>query len=140
MIETITFEDVTLALIVRKSFHKEGINFITDGNGLLEMGYFSHPSGHLIIPHYHPPTLRKTYGTQEVILIKKGKVRVDFYTNEQVYLESRELSHGDWIVLLAGGHGIKTLEPTVMIEVKNGPYAYDHDKIQFKTTQTMDKG
>ena len=63
-------------------------------------------------------------------------MRVDFYSDVKVRLDSRELVGGDWIVLLAGGHGIELLEPSVLIEVKNGPYAGEEDKIRFKPNQT----
>jgi hypothetical protein len=123
------------ALIVRNNFHKDGISFLTDGHGLLEMGYMSHPAGYIVVPHYHPPFLRQTQGTQEVIFLKSGSMRVDFYSDQNKCIGSRELAGGDWIVLLAGGHGIDLLEPSVLIEVKNGPYAGDKDKIRFKPNQ-----
>jgi len=122
----------TFAIIVRKEFHKEGITFVTDGNDLLEMGYMSHPMGYLVIPHKHPPFERQTFGTQEVIFLKSGKLRVNFYSDQNVEVGNCELVGGDWIVLLGGGHGIEFLEASVLIEVKNGPYAESKDKIRFK--------
>lgn len=138
MIKKIQHQGVLFAIIVPKEFHEEGISFLTDGNSLLEMGYMSHPAGHVIIPHAHPPFPRQTYGTQEVIFLKSGRVRVDFYSDRNVRVDSRELVGGDWIVLLAGGHGIELLEPSVLIEVKNGPYAGEKDKIRFKPNQTAE--
>ena len=78
---------------------------------------------------------RHTTGTQEVIFIKSGRVRVDFYTQEQRFLESQEVAAGDWLILLSGGHGFETIEPTTMIEVKNGPYAGAADKTKFETAE-----
>lgn len=104
MIEKIEHRGLLFAIIVRKDFHKEGISFVTDGAALLEMGYMSHPAGYLVIPHTHPPFQRQTRGTQEVIFLKSGRMRVDFYSDVKVRLDSRELVGGDWIVLLAGGH------------------------------------
>lgn len=132
MMEKIVFHGIVFAIIVRKDFHKEGISFVTDGDSLLEMGYMSHPKGYLVIPHAHPPFQRQTKGTQEVIFLKSGRMRVDFYSDLKVCVGSKELVTGDWIVLLAGGHGIELLEPSVLIEVKNGPYAGENDKIRFK--------
>jgi len=56
---------------------------------------------------------------------------VDFYTDKQIYIESRELNTGDVILLMTGGHGFEMLEETEMIEVKQGPYAGDQDKTRF---------
>jgi hypothetical protein len=39
---------------------------------------------------------------------------------------------GDVILLAYGGHGFEMLEPTEMIEVKQGPYAGDNDKTRFE--------
>jgi mannose-6-phosphate isomerase-like protein (cupin superfamily) len=69
--------------------------------------------------------------TQETLFIKKGKMRVDFYNDDQTYLESRELGPGDVILLIRGGHGFEVLEDLEMIEVKQGPYAGDQDKVRF---------
>ena len=137
MIEKFIHQNILLAIIVRKDFHKEGISFLTEGDSLLEMGYMSHPAGYVIIPHAHPPFLRQTHGTQEVIFLKSGKMRVDFYSDQKMCVGSRELVGGDWIVLLAGGHGIELLESSVLIEVKNGPYAGAEDKIRFKPNQII---
>ena len=65
------------------------------------------------------------------MFIKSGKVRVDFYTDAQVYIESRVLETGDVIWLSFGGHGVQILEAAEIIEVKQGPYAGDHDKTRF---------
>ena len=69
--------------------------------------------------------------TQEVLFIRRGKVRVDIYSDRQVYLESRILGEGDVILLSSGGHGFEALEELEMIEVKQGPYAGGRDKTRF---------
>jgi hypothetical protein len=59
-------------------------------------------------------------------------VRVDFYDDDQTYLDSRILETGDVLLLAYGGHGFEMLEPTEMIEVKQGPYAGEQDKTRFQ--------
>ncbi len=56
---------------------------------------------------------------------------MDFFDDQQQYLESRELKAGDVILLIKGGHGFEVLEELEMIEVKQGPYAGDQDKTRF---------
>jgi hypothetical protein len=58
-------------------------------------------------------------------------MRVDFYTDTQAYLQSTILEAGDIILLAFGGHGFEMIEPTEIIEVKQGPYAGDMDKTRF---------
>ncbi len=66
------------------------------------------------------------------LYIKTGKVRVDFYDDNQHYLESRIVEKGDVILLAAGGHGFEMLEDSEMIEVKQGPYCGEEDKVRFE--------
>jgi mannose-6-phosphate isomerase-like protein (cupin superfamily) len=89
------------------------------------------PEGYVIEPHRHNLVAREVHLTQEVLFIKSGKVRVDFYDNEQHYIQSVVLEKGDVILLSDGGHGFKMLEKSEMIEVKQGPYCGERDKIRF---------
>ena len=131
MIEHIRHKDKIIAIIIKTNFHKEGITFFTENDVPLQLGYMSHPSGHEIIPHMHNTIKRKTNETYEVLMIKKGRIRIDFFSHSQEYLESRELMTGDLILLVGAGHGIVCLEPTIIIEVKNGPYYPEKDKERF---------
>src|SRR5436189_804559 len=91
-----------------------------------------HPGGKIIEPHGHNPAPRDVQYTPEVLLIKRGKLRVDFYDDQQNYLESRILEAGDVILLVQGGHGFEVLEEVEMFEVKQGPYAGEQDKTRFE--------
>jgi mannose-6-phosphate isomerase-like protein (cupin superfamily) len=131
MIEKITDQDVVLAIIVRSSFSQPGINFFTPNDYSQQLAYMSHPTGKEIQPHVHKKVQREVHYTQETLFIRKGKLQVDFYSDEQKFLESRELEAGDVILLIKGGHGFKVIEDLEMFEVKQGPYAGDEDKIKF---------
>ena len=89
------------------------------------------PKDYVIAPHLHNTIIREVEYTHEVLFIKSGKVRVDFYDESKTYLESRILKQGDVILLAQGGHGFEMLEETEMIEVKQGPYLENKDKSRF---------
>jgi mannose-6-phosphate isomerase-like protein (cupin superfamily) len=131
MIERIVNEDKELALIIRHSYHKDGIEFFTPNSYSQQIGYMNRPAGYIIPPHVHNPVVREVQYTKEVLFIKSGRLRVDFYTDAQEYLESIILQTGDVILLAYGGHGFEMLEPTEIIEVKQGPYAGEADKTRF---------
>jgi len=131
MIEKITDQNAELAIIVRSSFSQPGINFFTPNDYSQQLAYMSHPTGKEIQPHVHKKVQREVHYTQETLFIRKGKLQVDFYSDDQQYLESRVLEAGDVILLIKGGHGFKVLEDLEMFEVKQGPYAGDEDKIKF---------
>lgn len=132
LVEQITCQDRSLAFILRTRYNSEGIQFFTPGDFSQQLGYMNRPTGYVIPPHVHNPLAREVQYTKEVLFIKSGRVRVDFYDDNQTYLESRILKSGDVILLAYGGHGFQMLEPTEMIEVKQGPYAGDQDKTRFE--------
>lgn len=132
MIEHINHNGQMLALILRTNYHTEGISFFTPNEFSQQLGYMNRPTGYVIPPHVHNPVTREVHFTKEVLFIKSGKVRIDFYDDDQNYLESSILAQGDVILLAFGGHGFEMLEPSEMIEVKQGPYAGDQDKTRFE--------
>lgn len=131
MIETLKVGDQLLAVIVSSSFNEPGIHFFTPDDLSQQLAYMHHPAGKIIEPHIHNPVSRNVQFTQEVLFIKRGRLRVDFYDCDQRYLESRILQTGDVILLATGGHGFEVLEEIEMVEVKQGPYAGDADKTRF---------
>jgi hypothetical protein len=131
MIEKIVHNNKIYAIIIYNKFEKEGIVFVSPPEFSLQLGYINHPAGHKISPHVHNLIARETLGTQEVLFIKSGLIRIDLYSEDEVLFESRNLSGGDVILLSGAGHGITIIESTVMIEVKNGPYFSEEDKKRF---------
>ena len=129
--ESITYQGQLLAIIIWNQFNKPGIHFFNPNELSQQLAYMHHPTGKVIEPHVHNPVAREVQYTQEVLFIKKGKLRVDFYNNQQHYLESRTLEPGDVILLVTGGHGFEVLEEIEMIEVKQGPYVGEQDKTRF---------
>jgi hypothetical protein len=132
MIENITSNDIVIAVIIYKNYQTEGIKFISPMDYSLQLGYMKRPTGYKVTPHSHNPVQRHTIGTQEVLFIKSGVIRVDFFSFDQEYLESRELSAGDIILLAGAGHGIEVLEEATIVEIKNGPYIEGFDKGRFE--------
>jgi mannose-6-phosphate isomerase-like protein (cupin superfamily) len=131
MIEKITNQEQLLAIIISHRFHESGIHFFTPNELSQQLAYMHHPTGKVIQPHVHNPVIREVTYTQEVLFIKSGKLRVDFYNDQQEYLDSRILEAGDVILLVTGGHGFEVLEEIEMIEVKQGPYVGEQDKTRF---------
>lgn len=131
MIEYIKYEESPLAIIIHKGHQAEGIEFLTPGEYSQQLAYMHHPAGKKIDAHVHNEVHRNIRFTQEVLVIQKGRLRVDFYSQEKKYLESRILSEGDIILLVSGGHGFEVIEEIEMVEIKQGPYAGDNDKVRF---------
>lgn len=131
MIEKIYNKSTLQAIIIRAGYSKNGIEFFTPPDFSQQLGYMKRPKGYLIESHTHKIVERTVNLTQEVLFIKSGKVRVDFYDHENSFRESREVAAGDVLLLAAEGHGFEMLEESEIIEVKQGPYTGDEDKVRF---------
>lgn len=131
MLIKITHNDTLIAIIIPASYKSDGIEFFTPDSFSQQLAFMSHKKGKVIGAHVHNHNPREVVYTQEVLIIRKGKLKVDFYTNDRVYIESRILGAGDVILLASGGHGFEMIEDVEMIEVKQGPYAGEDDKTRF---------
>ena len=130
-LERVAFDGVDCAVILRSGFDEPGIHFFTPGHFSQQLGFMRHPTGHAIEPHVHNEVKRDVHFTQEVLFLRRGRLRVDFYGDDRVYRESRVLGAGDIILLAGGGHGFEVIEEVELVEVKQGPYAGDADKTRF---------
>jgi hypothetical protein len=131
MVQIIEHKGQVLAMILPANYRAEGIKFFTPDDFSQQLAYMRRPIGHVIQPHVHNAVVREVQYTKEVLVIRSGRLRVDFYDDSQIYLESRILSAGDIILLARGGHGFEMLEDCEIVEVKQGPYAGDKDKTRF---------
>lgn len=130
-IEEIKKKNRLLAMIIRNNYTCNGVDFITPDDYSQQVAYMHHPAGKDIDAHVHNLVHRNVVLTQEVLFIKRGKLRVDFYDDYEDYLESTTLEAGDVILLISGGHGFSVLEDVEMVEVKQGPYSGEADKKRF---------
>jgi len=132
MIENVIHNEKLLSVIIRANYKSEGIEFFTPDDFSQQLAYMNRAKDYVIPPHVHNAVQRDVHFTQEVLVIKSGKVRVDYYDDDRNYLESRILNQGDVVLLAYGGHGFEMLEDSEIIEVKQGPYAGEMDKVRFE--------
>jgi hypothetical protein len=132
MIKEIIHKNKLYALIIKENYqNKKGISFFTKNDANQQIGFMSHPKNYLIKPHKHQKRETKIFITSEVIIIQKGKLRVDFYDTGKKYLFSTIVKKNQIIMLVHGGHGFKVLEPIKMLEIKQGPFVSNKDKVKF---------
>lgn len=121
--EKIMNEDLILAIIIRDADWEEGLNFVSSEEDYQQVGIWGYNKGKKLASHIHFFKSREVLRTQEVVFVKDGRIRAAIYTENEDFLKSVELSKGDTIILLNGGHGYEILEDgTKVLEVKNGPY------------------
>ena len=132
MIEHVEYNDQLISIIIRSQYHAEGIRFFTPDDFSQQLAYMRREKDYVIPPHVHNLVKREVSYTHEVLFIKSGRVRVDYFDDSKNYLESRVVNPGDVVLLSGGGHGFYMLENSEIIEVKQGPYAGDEDKTRFR--------
>ena len=131
-IEFLNYEGELYAIIIRDNYENDSLIFLTPDNFSQQLGYLPHRKGATIRPHRHKLNIRSVKYTQEVLIIKEGKVKINFYNDENECIHSEILCKADVILLCGGGHGFEMIEDSVMIEVKQGPYTGDeYDKERF---------
>lgn len=122
-----------IALVIRKNLSPEATTFFSEPSHSQQVGIIKHAKGGRIKPHYHNELARRVVYTQEVLVIRRGSLRVDLYDAQLKFLRVVLLTEGDVIFLISGGHGFEMLEDCEMLEVKQGPYSgVSNDKTQFE--------
>ena len=120
-----------LAIFIPADVSIQGIEFYTDPEMDFQLGAMRRPRGHEVEPHVHSPVERELIGTKEVLFVRSGRISIDFYDEDRRVVTSLEMTAGDVIYLHMGGHGIRFIEESVLLEVKQGPYIQDADKVRF---------
>jgi hypothetical protein len=130
-LETVSHQGKALCLIIRKAPAPDKTTFFTGGECNLQVGKVVYPKNGTIPRHDHKPVERHVSGTSEVLIVERGRMIADIYTDGRELHSSHEVGPGDVLVLLGGGHGFRLLEDTILVEVKQGPYSAQQDKERF---------
>ena len=121
-----------LAIIWREADWTPGLNFPTPENLFIQAGCWQYPAGKSLAAHRHNIYPRDVSQTQEMVYVKRGRMRVDIYDEGSEPLKQFVLEQGEFAVLADCGHGYEILEAdTQILEVKNGPF------IDVATDKTM---
>ena len=130
-VEHITWNGKALAYIIRAQIDPRETTFMTPGDFKQQVGFVVYPAGSEIPRHVHRPVERRLEETSEVLIVRKGCCEVDIYGDDRNLVAARKLRAGDILILVAGGHGFRILEDTVLIEVKQGPYTGVQERERF---------
>jgi uncharacterized protein YjlB len=101
----------------------DGLNFFSQDKDFIQVGIWGYSAGKELKPHIHNEVKREVLWTQEVLFVRKGKLRANIFDTLGKKVAELEVNSGDIIILLRGGHGYDILENgTQILEIKNGPY------------------
>ncbi len=130
-VEPITCNGTLLAYIIRAEIAPHETTFVTPGDLKQQVGFIVYSAGTEIPRHLHRPVERRLNETSEVLIVRRGCCEVDIYNSARDLVAVRKLHPGDILILVAGGHGFRMLEDTVLLEVKQGPYTGVEERERF---------
>lgn len=131
--ESVEGSEGLLAIVIRGEWLPElGTRFFTQPKHGLQLGSIHRTAGCIIPAHTHVGAHRQTQGTQEVLILRSGWIKVTFYTSSGEMVTSRELVGGDVVMLVSGGHRVEFIEESDILEVKQGPYPGPQDKVNLE--------
>jgi hypothetical protein len=120
-----------LAIVIRSWFAPRATTFVTPRELTQQAGFVVYPAGGRCPDHSHRPIERRLEGTAEMLLVRQGRAEARIFDSDRRLVAKPVLDEGDVILLVAGGHGFRMLEDTVLLEIKQGPYAGLDEKERF---------
>jgi hypothetical protein len=121
-VEKIYWQGQALTYIIRAKPLPEKTTFLTPAEFKQQVGFVVYPAGGEVKRHMHLPLERHLVGTSEVLIVRQGHCLMDIYNDDRELVATRELSTGDVMLMVGGGHGFRMLEDTIFLEVKQGPF------------------
>jgi len=132
--EVIEFEGLIYAEVIWADTSVEVTKFFSPAESSFQFGLLAHKKGFIEPAHYHHTVRREIRDLQQMFVVQRGVVAVDFYSLEGVKLREVILGVGDAINLAGGSHAVRVLEDMQCISVKQGPFLGDQlDKINVET-------
>ena len=130
-IQEIKIDNKIVAKVFRYKKKKfKGIKFFTPNIDNFQIGLMSHRKNHIIYPHLHINKKKVIKNMSEFLILFSGKLKVFFYNKKKILTKSIILNKKDMILLIKGAHGFKVLEKVEMLEIKQGPFLENKDKIR----------
>jgi len=132
--EVIEFDGLIYAEVIWADTSVEVTKFFSPAESSFQFGLLAHKKGFIEPAHYHHTVRREILDLQQMFVVQRGVVAVDFYSPEGVKLREVILGSGDAINLVGGSHAVRVLEDMQCISVKQGPFLGDQlDKINVDT-------
>lgn len=126
---------LAIAITAGRDTEAQPVRFLTDPSLPQQLAVMHRKAGDEVKPHTHRKIKRHITQTTEVLLVVDGEILVSVYEGNGEKVGVMVLTDGDLILLIDGGHSLKVLEDSEIIEVKQGPYAGKDDKVSLMTKE-----
>ena len=130
-VEFIRYGDLLFGMVIRKTTHADKTRFFTPDESPLQFGLLAHPRGFVEPPHYHKPIPRTIRALQQMFVVQRGTVAMDFFDAQGRKVVEVVASPGDAVLLMDGAHSLRGLEDFQCVSVKQGPFlGAENDKVE----------
>ena len=132
-IEVIERDGVRYAEVLRADASVTTTQFFSPAGSSFQFGLLAHAAGFVEPPHLHHRIARQIDDMQQMFVVQRGVVAVEFYSEAGSRFREVILRPGDAIVLVHGAHSVRVLEDMQCVSVKQGPFlGPEADKLELK--------
>lgn len=137
-IEIVELNGTKYAEIIWSGTEVKETKFFSPAESSFQFGLLAHEAGFVEAPHYHKPVARTINDLQQMFVVQRGVVAVDFFDEQGRRFREVVLRAGDGIVLIHGTHSVRVLEDMQCISVKQGPFlGAENDKIDVEVNNNQ---
>ncbi len=132
--ETIERDGILYAEVIWAGTTVPKSRFFSKAESSFQFGLLAHEAGFVEPAHYHHPIKREISDLQQMLVVQRGALAIDFFTPDGDKFREVVLRVGDAINLVHGAHSVRVLEDMQCVSVKQGPFFGDKlDKVDVKT-------
>lgn len=133
--ETVEHAGMRYAEIIWADTQVPVTKFFSPAESSFQFGLLAHEAGFVEAPHYHKAVTRTINDLQQMFVVQRGVVAVDFFDERGTRFREVVLRPGDGILLVHGTHSVRVLEDMQCISVKQGPFlGAENDKIEVEVS------
>ncbi|PWT93229.1 MAG: hypothetical protein C5B55_04930 [Blastocatellia bacterium] len=137
--ERVAYDGLTYAEIIWANANVSTTTFFSPADASFQFGLLAHAAGFVEPPHYHKPISRTISDLPQMLVVQRGVVAVQLFSDNGELLREIVLNAGDAIVLVHGVHAIRVIEDMQCISVKQGPFlGEENDKINVEVRRQND--
>ena len=131
--EIVEHGGVRYAEVIRADARVQTSTFFSRAESSFQFGLLAHEAGFVEPAHVHKPVLREIRDLQQMLVVQRGVVAVDFFDSGGKKFAEVVLRAGDAINLVHGAHSVRSLEDMQCVSVKQGPFlGAENDKVDVR--------
>lgn len=134
--EIVEHGGVRYAEVIRADARVQTSTFFSRAESSFQFGLLAHEAGFVEPAHVHKPVLREIRDLQQMLVVQRGVVAVDFFDPGGKKFAEVVLRAGDAINLVHGAHSVRSLEDMQCVSVKQGPFlGAENDKVDIQVRE-----